>query len=223
MSLILEAKSAIIAYDDSYAEWHAIKNGKLGIGRPLTKEMLGDLKALIDEENTIQSISGVVPKGLYYFNSSSFDFKLIWHSPQQERKLHFKNFSGYATIPAMVWSIKGNTLSVFFVNSIKENSYLYQAPFPNLSTDGDVCFGNVDWKPKSSSDIQGIIKLTERLFFNSIFTDEVRVSFKEKFNLVAEWKKLVSDKSDRKRACTIPKKMLIKKSLKIEDLWEEYI
>lgn len=218
----IKPTAAIISYEGKYAEFHKIKDGKLSIGSPVTRELLGHFKEIISNEDTIKSMNGLIPSNLLYINTSSFDFKMIWVSEQQERHLIFNNFKGYAIVPKMVWSLKNNELSVFFIKQKGATAILYKPIFPNCNSSGVVCFGNVDYKPKSCV-FQEVIDKIERSFFNSVFTDENHNYLKDKTKPTEIWKKLTYKQRNPKAKLEFPMDQLIETNLKLEDLWSEYI
>ena len=178
----MQPTAALIAYtcndgynNNYYLECRKIGNdGLMGAANPVSLKFI---QSLI--ENFSESASsiphGEIPEGMLYADLRKE--KYVWHHPPCKKYLYFKSDlsipNGKYSLPALVWSIEHNSLSLFAYKTkrLTPNTQLYAAPFFNVnSTDGKVCFGNASLKPSEHLTFQNLIKFWEDKFFLSEFT-----------------------------------------------------
>ena len=177
-------KMAIIAYsqggeyNEHYLESRKIKKNSGGYemleGTPLTKKLLAELLEKIDPialEKTY--CKGLLPQNLLAFNNENAEPTVIWYLKASERHLSFTKGlakDGLMKLPALVFMLKGTTLSVWAIktNNPNEDTVLYSAPFHNIYGDGKVCMGSA--KTYKFKEVHSIMKNWEDAFFQSKFT-----------------------------------------------------
>lgn len=212
----LKPLSMLVCYENNYAEYHQITNGIPDAGRPASISMLKEFKSLLENVSGLNGYKGLVSDKLIYIDSDPSNQIIIWETPKMKRKLTFLKFNGIAEVPAMLWKLSGDNLCVYFlkenIKGTTKKFELYTAGFPNISTNGSVCFGNVSFEPDSDMDINEIIEHTENCFFNSVFTDEVNVC--EKDTLLGTWSDIILGNPN-----PFPFEILPKKVINIDDLW----
>jgi PRTRC genetic system protein B len=176
-----EPKAALIAYvngQNSYFESHDIKEGKFGPGKPASLDSLRALKNLFDgiDGNDSSELKGKIPKNLLYINSDKTNPILIFHTPEQNVKLHFARElqikSKEYSIPKLLWVFHKDEISVFALRSTGLKSPVYHAPFFNVYENGKVCMGNVNISNKSEY-IGSAINAITNAFFNSEFSNHI--------------------------------------------------
>ena len=217
----MQPKAALIAYicDDGYSNNYYLecrkigKDGLMGAAKPVSLKFI---QSLI--ENFSESASsiphGEIPEGLLYADNRKE--KYVWHHSPSKKHLYFKDNlnipNGKYCLPALVWSIEHNSLSLFAYKAkrLTASTQLYSAPFFNVnSTDGKVCFGNANLKLPENLTFQNFIKFWEDKFFLSEFT-HILGSNPIKNNLVTVFKNSVNSFDNRELK---PVKKLILKNL----------
>lgn len=150
-----------------------IKQGKIQIGKPIDKDLLGKLiQALQVKENPALSTE-FIPATLI----AQSPLVMIWHRPEHRGKIWFKTtdkkimaLSGKDTMwPHLLFVAKGKELSVFALtgrNRPEPQTRLYRAPFWNVWDSGRICLPAGD---KPGMDVDDIPKW-EALFFESNFS-----------------------------------------------------
>lgn len=191
-------------------------------GRRLTE---ADYTALVDglKENQ-KPKSGWVDERVL---ASGPDYQ-VWWTPAQQRSMFFKNSDrfggtfdgqGICATPALVWMRKGSSLYVYAVKDEgrpTKESALYQAPFFNVWSSGQVCVGTAN--PPKGERLEDP-KAWEDFFFKSNFTHP---NFSEKgrlikgHNPVEFWKKQIEKPSRR-----FPSSVLVPLKFTVIDLLDE--
>lgn len=203
---------SVIVYDGGnnnyYLESHNInKDGKILEGKPLKQETLNEIvDTFFDERKDRSQVDGLIPENLLSFNVlPGGNYKMVWYRPAEVRmiyfdeKLHIK--SGKAWIPALIYTAERNGLNVYAIASDSrpgEVTKLYQAPFHNVASDGDVCLGNAKVKKPSQKTYLTEMKYWEDLFWLSEFSHLNGSDNPTKTNLNTVWKKLLASKEKLK-------------------------
>lgn len=220
--------NALLIYEaretrQAYATKHRVEliNGSPMIrpGAPLTE---GDFKDLIaglkpqDRPAIEWNDPAILAKGMG---------RLIWWTPPRKRAMFFQassqsvvQFSGSASCPTpgLVFMAGERTLHVFAFmgeSAPTKQTKLYQAPFFNVWSNGQVCVGNAKMP---AEDQRTDLQAWERFFFGSHFTHP---NFREKDRLTlgvepcAFWKKQLSRPSK-----TFPEGVLVDINLTVNDL-----
>ena len=180
-----EPKIAIIGYeaingyygrDECYFSRHTVRNGKLGVGSPLTMDMVRDMLKLVDVDQSEFSFKGRLPKQLLYFRDKG-TLQLVWSCDRTTERLLFKEQldipTGTYPIPKLVFSLSGESLSVFAITRkkpIHDGTELYHAPFMNVYASGKVCMGDAMLQYRHLDFYEDIMAFTEKQFFLSVFT-----------------------------------------------------
>ncbi len=208
---------------DAYATKHPIElmDGKPMIrpGSPLTE---GDYKALIeglkpkDRPSIEWNDPAILARGMG---------RLIWWTPPRKRAMFFKasshslvEFSGKGTCPTpgLVFMAAARTLHVFAFKgdaAPTRQTQLFQAPFFNVWSNGQVCVGNA---MLPEDDQRNDLEAWERFFFGSNFTHP---NFRQKDRLTlgvepcAFWQKQLN-----RPAKTFPESVLVDIKLNVNDL-----
>jgi PRTRC genetic system protein B len=227
----LRLQSAILLYTESdhrigatHATIHEVeqRGGRNNIlaGRLVTDADLGTLiKGLTDTQQ-----SG----GAQWLESSVLAHgagRTIWFTPSTTHSMFFEcsqhvenGFDGHGTapVPALVWMVKGQQFYCFAVKCNgrpERGERLYQAPFFNVWSNGQVCQGSAPF-PKPEGD-QSPSKWVDA-FFASVFTHP---NFKQKDRLIKGenpaifWKSLLGGTHK-----SFPKKHLVGLPVKVGDL-----
>ena len=153
--------------------------------------------------------------------------RMIWWQPPQKRSLFFKKSAhndctfdgrGICPSPGLVFMATDNDLYVYAFKGAGAPTVatkLYQAPFFNVWSRGQVCVGNAV-RPKNER--RGNLDAWERMFFGSHFTHP-NFTQKDRLTMGAEptafWKGQI-DKPDSE----FPEKVLFDLELKLNDLMQ---
>lgn len=188
---------------ECYLEIHAVKDGKLMAGKPLTQSGINQLSKIITTK-TLQGKS-IFPTNLIFCSPES----LLWFTPATERSMFFtENLcipDGKAWVPALLWSVNVHTqtVSLFAMKSSRrptENTRLYMAPFHNVYASGSVCMGSAKLCRQNRQSNAALSEKTvneqmatwEAAFWNSKFSHLVAPEIvKKKFNINLIWKDLI--------------------------------
>ena len=178
-----KALQAIIVYqqdldhqgDSYYLETRRIHKGRMMEGVPMTKNALSKIVSEIKTEDIDQVYcKGFLPSNLLYQGKNNLSVKLIWYVKSSWQNLSFSKSlgikNGIMKVPTLIFKLNGSGLSIFATKSDnpKKDSLLYQAPFHNIFSGGDVCMGSA--KVVKSNEINEIMKNYEKAFFQSKFT-----------------------------------------------------
>lgn len=151
--------------------------------------------------------------------------RLIWWMPPQHRSLFFKEsghvkgtFTGFGScpLPGLVFMATENSLYVYAIKGKSEptrETPLYQAPFFNVWSHGEVCSGNAS---RPSEGERSNPDAWERFFFESNFTHP---NFREKNRLtlgvdpIRFWRKQIEQPTK-----SFPERVLVEIGRKVDDL-----
>lgn len=182
ISDVFEPYASIIAYKTEgeygnqsyYLEHRKIRNGKMGVGKPLTEDMLRNiiLKLKTTSDQLDLSIHGVVPSNVLYCDTRIESDRLVWWRGPEERYLYFQEGleipSGKMKVPGLVYEVRRNGLMVYAFKGKKPSKLLYHAPFMNVSD--YVCLGNAKVKKPTERTFEKVIAYWEKMFWNSEFS-----------------------------------------------------
>ena len=168
-----QLKGVISIYDYDVL-YHPMGKNSLLAGRPLKASSLKSIFSFVTgmEDFVTYSFKGLVPKNIIKYNTESG--KLIFYTPECFKMMFFKQDEIKTTnysIPKLLWVYSRMSLKIFALKDepTDESQTLYQAPFLNVSNNGSVCMGNVQFK-NNSGNFDGLSDIISDLFFNSIFT-----------------------------------------------------
>jgi len=176
------------------------KTGKPINAHPLAQNELNALsKALLTKEQKQQAYlmpNGLLPDKVLTLNTHSG--VVLWYTPAQEQTLFFKDTltipSGRASVPALVWKASKTALRLF---ALMENqkpdlkTSLFNAPFFNSSSQGNICMGTVHVDICESSSLEEFMKAWETAFFNSYFSHLNDQHQPVKGNIIQLWQSLI--------------------------------
>jgi PRTRC genetic system protein B len=209
----LNPVKALIFFENDYIEERNIKNGVMGVGKPLSISSAKQLGDSLVQAN-FSSVRGLIPENLIYCDSSPGQEVFAWFKPASKQNLYFhdklKIKDGLYPVPPLLFIASNGRMDIF---ALKENnkpqieSVLYLAPFHNVNSNGNVCLGSSKnmKKPKSFEDF--IISF-EILFFNSRFTHANNSDFG--LNINSLWRSLKGKKE-------FPVEKLIETKKKLKD------
>lgn len=174
--------AAIIAYkakDSSsdttyYVEHRAIKNGKMGVGYPLTENKLASL--IKDIKTTSKqldnSLHGVMPQNVLFCDTRIEQERLIWWRSPEQRHMYFSDRleipDGMMWVPGLIYEAKANGLMIYAFKGRKPTDKLFHAPFMNVSD--YVCLGNAKVERPKVRTFANVIAYWEKMFWLSEFS-----------------------------------------------------
>lgn len=175
--------SAVFIYkkdSDYYLEHRKalIKDNNItfGLGIPFSEEKYKEIAESIKIENKRKYVyNSIKAKNLLYFNNDGENIELIWFKQGNVKKLKFDKqseiVSGNYWLPNLVFRVFEKNLYVYAVktSNVKDNTILYNAPFPNVNNINEVCQGNVEIN-NDFENLEDIMQEYEKFFFNSEFT-----------------------------------------------------
>ncbi len=166
----------LACYNNNLQWYPCDAKGQINAPQPLTLDNItllanltkNDAKSIQDSYKT-----DFIPQNLIHFKIDTC-FAIWYTKPQMQAQLFSEALpieNGTYPIPYLLWMLKGDTLSVF---ALKEEptslkTEIYQAPFLNVSSNGQVCLGSASLK-KKKKDYSEIIKQCEYAFFYRVFT-----------------------------------------------------
>lgn len=155
-----------------YAEYCKIIDNKETAYKPLSYKAFNDLKNSIDLTKALKPFVGIIPENVLYYEQSEFTPSITWFCKSKRRVIHGFGKNKFFKYPNLVFSLKANQLFVFISkdNKITNETTLYHCPFPNIYTDGHLCFGTMRAVDFISQDYAETIKGMENAFFNSKWT-----------------------------------------------------
>lgn len=177
----MEPTDALIFYsgsDDVYVEHRKIVNGLMGAGSPLDaskfSKMICTAEKYVSKQDGMKPLSGRVPPNLLYVSMGVDNMRLVWWRGREKRKMYFHEGlgipNGEMIVPPMVYSVNGNSLSVWCFKGRKPKSVLYCAPFFNVYDDGRVCLGNSKTDRPRSMAFEDWMTYWEKMFWQSEFS-----------------------------------------------------
>ena len=173
-------KKAIVLYEGNipYAEVHNIEDGVFQNGRPLKIEELNVFAEIAKSENEITKKKCFPYRNIISFSLNIVENHIVWIYPEGKIDLDYSPGvkglkSGKFFVPNIVFASNGKTVKVFAIKSkdilkLSKTTQLYNAPFLNTASVGDVCMGNA--KVKKYNDLTEFIYSIEQAFFKSTFT-----------------------------------------------------
>lgn len=107
-------------------------------------------------------LSGMIPKQMIYTSSST----IVWEWKSRKVELNVNGSTVLVKLPNLIFVYKPfqNSHYVF----AKVRTKIYNAPLPNVSSSGNICWGSS--KKVSHNSFESVIKSFESSFFNSEFT-----------------------------------------------------
>lgn len=182
ISDVFEPFASIIAYktNDSYGrsvyylEHHHIKNGKMGVGRPLKQSMMRKIVQNVQttSEQLDNNIHGAIPPNVLYCDTRIENERLVWWHGPEERYLFFNDGigipDGKMVVPGLVYVVNKDGLSLYAFKGKKPTGTLYHAPFMNV--DIHVCLGNAKIKKPQDRTFANVIDYWEKMFWKSEFS-----------------------------------------------------
>jgi PRTRC genetic system protein B len=170
------------------------------------------------EKVNILQFDSFIPDNILYYNCTFNSNTVIWFSPKRKQHLFFKKGltipGGIAEVPNLIFKVNHNNLSVWAVlEKPTARTELYQAPFHNVNSSGQVCLGNVKIKERFSC-IEELITQYETAFWKSEFSEVHGTPIKGNINLL--WKDLIVNQKP------FPEEVLIKTQLKAGDLTSQH-
>ena len=170
-----------------------------GASHPLMKQTIVDIMDTmsIDVTDRLQ-FKGAIPKNIITVRNTPGNTLVAWTTKPQKVKLCFTKSVGLkdmiAPVSAMLWVAKNNSLKVFALQSqrisLKSKGAIKIAPFPNVSTDGSVCWGSGKW-PKGVDCYEDFIKQIELGFWESRFSHNMKKDLqRSKTDLHQLWESL---------------------------------
>lgn len=94
-----------------------------------------------------------------------------------KQKLYFKMDqlkSGSYIVPNLLFHQKGDSLYVYAFKEFKnDKTVLFHAPFPNLSSDGNMCFGNIESLSRCKcTTFKAHLDHLKKVFWDTYFTHD---------------------------------------------------
>lgn len=207
-----------------FASIHSInwdtKQPIIAAGRPITEADLASLHKGLSESKSLPGSLWVDSKILAMGNG-----RMIWWTPPQQRPMFFDkssnasqsfNGAGRCPNPGLVWMATSSALFIYAVagnDRPTQETQLFQAPFFNVWSRGQVCVGSANMPDQ---DMKGEPGAWEKFFFGSRFT---HANFTQENRLIKNqnpysfWSKMVKEPT-----ATFPENKLVKFPLKVGDL-----
>jgi len=191
--------SALMVYSNParkkfYVESHAVENGALLAGKPITRAGMKQMITAFHNEKKKATFSFAPVQLLAHMEDV-----ICWYSLPRLQAMSFTEDlhipDGLAWVPGVVYLAEGKNLSVFAMKAKKrpiETTPLFRAPFHNIHENGEVCMGNAKLfgiEPGATS--KQLMAAWEAAFWNSRFSHLIGsspVAKGENVNLI--WKDL---------------------------------
>lgn len=169
---ISNLKSVIAIYEDAAFYHNVNQKGNLGAAQNLTIRAIKTLFRANLEESKSKMIGflGLIPENVLYYDP--FGDHIIFYTKPDYRTLFFKSFpTAKYRIPYLLWVFENNRLSVFALKTKPKNlkAELFNAPFMNVYSSGNVCMGTVSMDIEYSN-YDSLMESIIDKFFNSFFT-----------------------------------------------------
>ncbi len=192
--------------DDGYGNHFYIESrvvrtdGSLGAAVPLKQNTLRNLAlSLSSVKGPKITLEGMIPKEVLSINQFPGFEQLTWLSKPRRRKLYFKNLIDLSDdvypIPPLIFIYSQNkSFRVYAVKTtnVNEETELYRAPFPNVSS-SSVCMGRADYKMDKQMSVDDLMETMEDRFFNSYFSHTIGNDVVVKGNFVLLYKEIQKD------------------------------
>lgn len=168
----------IICFYNDVALYHDYneKINQIEVGTTLSIESLKSIFSFVNDINTLSKkdfgFKNFIPKNVLQFSQT--EKKILWFSEAVSKKLLYKDElipSKIYALPPLLWKLEKNNLSIYALKDTNINlkTKLFNAPFFNVYSTGNVCMGNALFENKFT-DYEDIINDVETKFFNSYFT-----------------------------------------------------
>lgn len=162
-------------YSGSYLEVFDIKNGKVINPRPLTPEQAKGLLSVITEKESSVKLGHIEPNMMYLNIIDSDNIEMVWWEPPQKMEI-LSDLECIPTddyyIPGLLYHCKGDediNVYAYKGTSFKKGDKLFQAPFPNIGSGGDLCLGTAKSKVEKKG-VSGWIEYCKEMVWKSKFT-----------------------------------------------------
>lgn len=178
ISARLTPQMAIIVYgyeQSVYLEQRNIENGKMGAGRPLSKDCISQIVKAIAEDNEEMELGyrGVIPKNLLYADTTSGRTKLVWYNPPMKRMMYFTKSlgipDGEVYVPGILYVAEDRKLRVWSFKGKTPKDKLYIAPYFNVN-DENICLGNAKVAKPRHLTFSESMEYWEQMFWKSEFS-----------------------------------------------------
>jgi hypothetical protein len=170
---------SIILFDNSYAEYASIKNGKIGAYKPITENFFKTISVYSKENNNLY---GKMPSCVIGYASNGHKYKIVFKTKKRIQKIVFKSKTIKIEFPELVWFYELNGgLDLY----IKEKNQLIPFSFSNI-TNSDVCIGTSP-HPTSLKFTEAIEEI-QSMLFDGTFTHEDKDVIEENINKIDLWK-----------------------------------
>lgn len=168
-----ELKYILAVYDDHCQIREVYKDGNLSSPSLLTEKTLKDIFIFLKEKEFGPEyvFKDIIPNNVLHFDSVTGD--IVWYTEPSQQYLLLPSGmkEGLYPNPYLLWIFKGSTLTLFALKekpkSLKDK--VYQAPYLNTGSSGNVCMGNVKIN-KRKNYFDDVMKDVENGFWNSKFT-----------------------------------------------------
>lgn len=166
-------KYLLAVYDNHCQIREVYQNGDLSSPSLLTEKTLRDIFAFLKEKEFGPEyvFKDIIPNNVLSLDSVTGG--IAWYTEPSQQYLFLPDGmkDGLYPNPYLLWVFKGNSLSIFALKkkpkSLKDN--VYQAPYLNTWSTGNVCMGNVKLN-KRKIYFDDVMKDVEKGFWNSKFT-----------------------------------------------------
>lgn len=185
----------VVVYEcnsEYYLEVHEIVGGVVGASKPIDQDSIQDLVEYFDKKEKRDSgLSGPVPSGVLFIEWNEKKKVIAWTNPARSRpmfftkELHIKN--GVANQPSLLYVLRDTGLDIFAYQP--KTGKLFQAPYHNVSSSGDVCLGSAKLVKPRDRKYASLINYYEDLFWKSEFSHLAGHESPIKGNLNTYWKK----------------------------------
>lgn len=165
-----------IAVYGNLAMYHNVnEDGSIAAGTPITQENIHRFAELLEsKKEKLKQLewAELIPNNVLYCNAKQR--RVIFYTEPKMQLLNFAEHLPIKTaeypIPYLVWHVTNRTLDLYATihKPTSEDTQLFQAPFLNISGNGDVCMGTA--KLDNCETFEEIIEDAQHKFFNSNFT-----------------------------------------------------
>ena len=170
---------AIIVYSGSdqsvYLERRDFVDGRMGAGKPLSKECItAIIKAIAEDSDELEiGFHGIIPRNLLFADTTTGRTRLVWYNPPMKRRMFFTESlgipEGEVLVPGIVYVAEDNSLNVYVFKGKEPKDKLFQAPFFNVNNHA-VCLGSAKVAKPRNLTYQEAIEYWEKMFWNSEFS-----------------------------------------------------
>jgi len=163
-----------------YTEYAEIVNDVAQSYKPVSYEALDQLfntvkTKLVKSEDRKIVFTGMIPRNVLHFDPNALSPRITWFCKGMLRKIKYKKVKGRLFYPHLIFRLSNNELYIYAVKTTNIDEYtpLFQAPFPNIKKDENLCWGTMDIKNfTSNNSYEKIMRMVEDGFFNSTFTTD---------------------------------------------------